>query len=106
MRETTVRRQLLASRGLEETNVGAVEPLTAATVQVMPPGDDEVLTSAEVARLLRISERKVQQMADSGRLPHLRLASESGKRVRYRFSRQAVLATLRGEQAQQPPPGA
>lgn len=80
----------------------------AVTVRPMPPADDdEVLTSAEAAELLKVSERAVQEWTRTGELPARPMP---GKRPRYRYSRSVLLAWIRNEpipeseyQQRQPP---
>lgn len=55
-----------------------------------------VLTSAEVAALLRVSEEVVMTEAEAGRLPGRKLGTE------WRFSRPAIVDWLRAERAPVP----
>jgi excisionase family DNA binding protein len=52
-----------------------------------------VLTSAEVAALLRVSEEVVTTEAEAGRIPGRKLGAE------WRFSRPAIVEWLRAEQS-------
>lgn len=58
----------------------------------MKPGDPEVMTPEDVAKLLGIAPNTVYEYAARGKLPHRRL----GRRVF--FSRSAILEWLQGNQ--------
>jgi excisionase family DNA binding protein len=66
----------------------ADDTLTVGHHSFVPAPGSEVLTSAEVAELLRIDEETVEQMADAGELPGRRLGDA------WRFNRAAILRWL------------
>jgi excisionase family DNA binding protein len=53
-------------------------------------GDDELLTTAEVAARLRVTEETVRRLARSGRLPGFVLSTKVG----WRFPKRAVDAFI------------
>jgi excisionase family DNA binding protein len=73
-----------------QLSVGRVEVTNA------PEVGDEVLTLAEVAKLLKLSTDAVQSRAEEGELPGRRFGKE------WRFARLAVLAWLADGEPQKP----
>jgi excisionase family DNA binding protein len=69
----------------------ADDTLTVGHHSFVPAQAGEVLTSAEVAALLRIDEDTVERMAAAGELPGRRLGDE------WRFTRAAILRWLGDE---------
>ncbi|HEX3540763.1 MAG TPA: helix-turn-helix domain-containing protein [Acidimicrobiales bacterium] len=69
------------------------------TVHDYDISDDQVLTLAELAALLRIDEATVLARAAQGELPGRRFG------LQWRFSRRAVFAWLEGSDGSRPGPG-
>ena len=83
------RKQSLVSELLAD-RLSAARPLSIGRVELTntPEAGDEVLTLAEVARLLKVSTDAVRSRAEEGELPGRRFGNE------WRFARQAVLGWL------------
>ena len=83
------RKQALVSELLAD-RLTVARPLSVGRVEVTntPEPGDEVLTLAEVARLLKVSADAVRSRAEEGELPGRRFGKE------WRFARTAVLAWL------------
>ena len=63
-------------------------PAPPRMVEVAPQPDDEILTVKEVARLLKLSTSTIYLLANSGKLPSVRIGAS------YRFKRRAILAMI------------
>jgi excisionase family DNA binding protein len=68
----------------------ADDTFTVGHHSFVPADAPEVLTTAEAAELLRVDEKTVEEMADTGDLPGRKLGDE------WRFTRNAVLNWLEG----------
>lgn len=77
-----------SSQGLDRLRQIA-EP-TIGHHKFTPAPQNDVLTSAQAAELLQVTEEEVVALADSGTLPGLRIGD------RWRFSRPALIAWLAG----------
>ncbi|MBB6017469.1 helix-turn-helix domain-containing protein [Deinococcus radiopugnans] len=60
-------------------------------LQKIKQQEDEILGTAEAARLLRIGTAELLDLARAGRVPHLRLGNG------YKFSRLQLLETFRNQ---------
>jgi excisionase family DNA binding protein len=91
------RKQSLVSELLAD-RLTVARPLSVGRVEVTntPEVGDEVLTLAEVARLLKVSADAVRSRAEEGELPGRRFGKE------WRFARMAVLAWLAAGERQEP----
>jgi len=91
------RKQALVSELLAD-RLTVARPLSVGRVEITntPEPGDEVLTLAEVARLLKVSTDAVRSRAEEGELPGRRFGKE------WRFARLAVLAWLADGERQQP----
>ena len=65
-----------------------LDTLTVGHHEFRPSPPDEVLTPAQAAELLQVSEESVLALADVGELPGRRIGDE------WRFARAAILAWL------------
>ncbi|MHB1508074.1 MAG: helix-turn-helix domain-containing protein [Acidimicrobiales bacterium] len=65
----------------------------------MPNQPDEVITSAELADMLKLGEAAVMERVAAGELPGRRFGDQ------WRFSRRAVLGWLDGSDAERAGPG-
>ena len=60
---------------------------------------NEILTTAECAERLKVSERTMRQMVTDGKVPHFRIGGEGRGHLRFQWGR--VLATLQAQRQEQ-----
>ena len=86
-----------ASGGTRRVVVEAADDsLTVGHASFVPAADQEVLTAAEAAELLRVDEETVERMAAAGELPCRRVGDD------WRFNRAAILRWLSHAEEEEP----